>query len=148
MRAPPANPLISRFELKERQIASTSQAYRRSPKQEAELAKRYKGRKISRSGAGPRKGDTTNKVVRIEAKTTSKDSFRVTKKMIEVINNAAIAMDEIPCIVVEFLDENGKPEMEVAVIPTSYLDIIGDGTNNDTSAPETVARDGDKRSSG
>lgn len=113
------NPLLDRVERDETQ----PKGYRRSPKQEKELAKRVGGHIVPMSGAGRRKGDVykTN-VVRIEAKTTSNKSFSITRAMVEKITIAARGMGETPCLVVEFLDVNGKPEMEIAILPVSYIE--------------------------
>lgn len=100
-------------------------AHRRSKHQERELAKRGNGKLTPGSGNGALKGDIQkyNGVWRIEAKTTKNKSFSVTKEMISKIETAALSHDEIPAIVIEFLDESGRPEMEVAVVPSYLLDI-------------------------
>ncbi len=99
-----------------------SPAYWRSRKHEKETAKRLKGRQIVGSGCGPKKGDVYKKgVARIECKTTQNKSFSVTKEMVEKITSAAVASDELPVILVEFLDKNAKREMEVAVVPFDQL---------------------------
>lgn len=100
-----------------------SLAHRRAPKQERELAKRSGGRLTPASGSKTQKGDISKAygVIRIEAKTTMKKSFSVTKEMVRKIEQASLPNGEVPAIVVEFLDENGKPEMEVAVVPTYLL---------------------------
>ena len=102
-----------------------SVAARRSPKQESDLAKRIGGRVVRGSGRGNEKGDVRVKgVLRIEAKTTSKGSFRVTKEMAEKIEMQAMSSGECPAIVVEFLGKDGKPEHELAVVPVWVLDAI------------------------
>lgn len=102
-----------------------SPAHRRAPKQEQAWAKRTKGRLVPGSGSGYQKGDVRVKgTVRIENKTTSADSFRVTRKMISKITDAGMLHDEVPAMVIEFLDEAGNPEEEVAVIPTWALEIL------------------------
>ena len=102
-----------------------SVAYQRSRKQEEELAKRGKARRVVASGAGPEKGDIKkyNGVYRIEAKTTAKKSFSVTQEMIDKIEAAALAHGELPAIVIEFVDENGKPVREICVVPSYVLDM-------------------------
>ena len=85
------------------------------------------GRTIVGSGSKHTKGDVRAVgVVRIEAKTTQHDSFRVTKEMVEKLANAALGSDELPVIVIEFIDRQGKPikGMEVAVVPSWVLDVI------------------------
>lgn len=42
--------------------------------------------------------------------------------MIHKVENAALPNDELPAIVIEFLDENGEPEHEVAVVPMYVLE--------------------------
>lgn len=104
----------------------TSPAYRRSKKQEKELAKRGGGRLVSRSGAGPEKGDIKkyNKIFRVEAKTTAKKSFSVTRDMLRKLEDAALPHNELPAIFVEFIDEQGNVELELAVVPTYVLDEV------------------------
>lgn len=77
---------------------------------------------MSASGRGHKKGDIhVAGISRIEAKTTSKNSFSVTIDMVEKIRAAAQMSDEIPAIVVEFLNELGQPYAEVMVIETRIL---------------------------
>jgi len=100
-------------------------AYRRSPIQEKELAKKGNGRLIPGSGCFHVKGDVAkyNGIYRIEAKTTTKKSFSITRDMVEKIENAALVSNELPAIIVEFINpDSGDPEMEVAVIPRYVLD--------------------------
>lgn len=81
---------------------------------------------MSGSGNGPEKGDVKkyNGVFRIEAKTTIKNSFSVTRQMVEKVEQVALAHGELPAIIIEFLDEKGKPWKEVAVVPTDVLDSL------------------------
>jgi len=98
----------------------------RSKDQEEELALRVGGRKTLASGALDVKGDVRKKgVVRIEAKTTSHKSFSVTLDMLKKIEDAAFSANELPAIVVEFIDQKGKPKSSVAVVPTYVLEMIG-----------------------
>lgn len=105
--------------------AAKSKGYKRSLKQEEELAARGRTRRVVASGAGPEKGDVKKYagVWRIEAKTTSRKSFSVTRDMISKIEDAALPHGEMPAIVIEFLDKNGKPECEVCVVPSYALDM-------------------------
>lgn len=113
------NPMLDRID----RASSQSPAYHRAPKQEKELAKRVKGHRVPQSGAGIRKGDVSKRgIVRIEAKTTQAKSFSVTREMVEKITLAALGMDEIPVIVIEFLDAHGNKENEVAIVPANFLD--------------------------
>lgn len=94
-------------------------SHKRSGTQERELAKNLGAKLVPRSGAGNQKGDVRDKgFLRIEAKTTLKKSFSVTREMYEKIETAAMSHDEVPVIVVEFLDEDGQPVGELAVMPT------------------------------
>lgn len=101
-------------------------SHKRSPKQEKALAKRGQGRVTPASGASYQKGDVKkyNGILRIEAKTTKAKSFSVTREMVKKIEDAALPNGELPAIVVEFLGETGKPEMEVLVVPSYVLDDI------------------------
>lgn len=100
-----------------------SASHRRSPKQEQELALRTKGRVTPGSGNGAMKGDVRVKgVARIEAKTTMKKSFSVTREMVRKIEEAGVGHDEMPVIVVEFLDNDGKRESELVIMPSYALD--------------------------
>ncbi len=98
----------------------------RSPKQELELANRFKGALVPGSGSGHQKGDVKGcyGIIRIEAKTTKNKSFSVTRDMLNKIEEAALCNTEIPAIVIEFIDERGAPEMEIAIIPTYALHFI------------------------
>ena len=100
----------------------------RSPKQERELAKRFNGKLVPGSGSGHEKGDVKgcHGLIRIEAKTTKNKSFSITRDMVNKIEDAALTNTEIPAIVIEFIDERGVPELEVAIVPTYALNFIGD----------------------
>lgn len=98
-------------------------SHRRAPKQEKEIAKRTNGYTVPGSGSGYLKGDVRIKgVARIEAKTTKHKSFSVTRKMIEKLDDAATPHGELPIFVIEFIDDNGNPEMEAVVMPSYALD--------------------------
>lgn len=103
-------------------------SHRRAPKQEKELAKRTGGTATPGSGSGTQKGDIKKAygVYRIEAKTTKNKSFSITRDMLRKIDEAALPNNEIPVIVVEFIDEQGKPIDEVAVLPTYALGLLAD----------------------
>ena len=97
-------------------------SHKRSKGQEKELAVRLGGQQIRGSGCGREKGDVRVKgFVRVEAKTTKHDSFRVTREMIEKIEKAALPNGEIPVLVVEL---NGEPKQECAIIPAWALDLL------------------------
>lgn len=100
-------------------------AHRRSPKQEKEAAKRLGGKVVIGSGSGKwEKGDVRIKdVLRLEAKTTTKKSFTITREMVRKIMDAALssAKGEVPCMEIEFLSSSGKPEISVALVPVYVL---------------------------
>lgn len=101
-------------------------SHRRAPKQERELASRFKGKTTIASGALSEKGDVrVRRLIRIEAKTTKNKSFSITQEMLDKIETAALAADEIPVMVIEFNDGCGRKMREVAVLPTYALDAIG-----------------------
>lgn len=107
-------------------VPGRTPSHDRSKVQEKELAKRIGGKTTIASGAKYEKGDVRKKrVVRIEAKTTKNKSFSVTLDMVRKIEEAALASDEMPILVIEFITEGGKPIAELAVVPTYVLDTLG-----------------------
>lgn len=113
------------FMNREARRGKKSKAYWRAPHQEKDLSRRLGAKQISRSGAGTKKGDLfIEGVVRIEAKTTSANSFSVSKTMLDKIRNSAMACGEIPVLVVEFLDIAGKPEAELAICDLKQLELL------------------------
>jgi hypothetical protein len=116
-----SNPFLDRAERKAKQ----PKAYHRAPRQEKDLSKRFNGYQISGSGRGKKKGDLYRpNVVRVEAKTTQRNSFSVTRDMVNTITHASLASDEMPVIIVEFLDERGKPTHELAIMQVSHLEAL------------------------
>lgn len=108
-------------------VPGNGTSHKRAKKQERELAARVGGRLTPASGAKAEKGDVRVKgVLRIEAKTTKNKSFSVTLDMIRKIEEAALGCGEMPALVIEFIDERGRPIKEVAVVPTYVLDSIGE----------------------
>jgi hypothetical protein len=106
-----------------------SAGYNRAKKQEKELSVRMRGEMVPGSGSSTQKGDIKGcfgGLVRIEAKTTGAKSFSVTREMVRKIEDAALPNNELPAIVIEFIDERGVPQMEVAVVPTWALQHIGE----------------------
>ena len=102
-------------------------SYRRSRKQEQEIAGRLGGRLTPASGSKIEKGDVRVRgIMRIEAKTTKHKSFSVTLEMIEKIEEAALSCGETPVIAIEFNDGKGRKLKEVAVVPMYVLDLIKD----------------------
>lgn len=105
--------------------AGNTRSHKRSKQQEKALASRVGGRITPGSGNGSIKGDVRCRgVLRIEAKTTKHKSFSVTLDMIRKIEDAALPSDEMPILVIEFIDEDGRPIKEVAVVPTYVLDLL------------------------
>lgn len=101
-------------------------SHKRAAKQEKEWAKRLNGRCTPGSGNGTIKGDVrVKRVARLEVKTTKHRSFSVTLEMLEKIENAALPYDELPVLIVEFNDGNGKKLKDVAIVPIYLLDSLG-----------------------
>lgn len=111
----PQNALLDRLD----HAAKQSKAYHASSGLEKKLAKKVGGYRTSGSGNKREKGDVRLRgQLRIEHKATQNKSFSVTREMLEKIENAARGCDEIPLLVVEFLDERGKPTgTQVAIVP-------------------------------
>lgn len=106
-----------------------SKGYHRAKRQEKELSIRMGGALVPGSGSSVQKGDVKGcfgGLVRIEAKTTGAKSFSITRDMVRKIEDAALPNNELPAIVVEFIDELGNPQMEVAVVPTWALQHLGE----------------------
>ena len=107
--------------------AGNTRSHKRSKVQEKALARRVGGRITPGSGNGSIKGDIRKKgVMRIEAKTTKRASYSVTLDMIHKIEDAALSCNEMPVLVIEFIDEDGRPIKDVAVVPTYVLDALGE----------------------
>jgi len=97
-------------------------SYRRSRKQEREIAGRLGGRTTAASGSKDEKGDVRVKgIMRIEAKTTKHKSFSVTLDMVRQIEEAALVSGEMPVIAIEFINSQGVPIKEVCVCPSYVL---------------------------
>lgn len=112
---------------------SQSPAHQRSMRQEAELALRGGGQLTPGSGNKRVKGDIAkfHGVFRVEAKTTTKKSFSVTREMIQKLEDSATPAGEVPALVIEFITESQTPLGEVAVIPTYLLEHIARGMKED-----------------
>lgn len=125
---PSSNPTLSRLD---RPITKQSVAYRKSAGLEKKLAKRTGGYVTTGSGNKNEKGDVRKRgITRLEHKATQKKSFSITREMLDKITLAAMGHDEIPAVVVEFLDAKGNTLHEVAVIPTqSLLELLDDRTS-------------------
>lgn len=99
-----------------------SNSHKRAVIQERELALRMGGHVTPGSGNKEVKGDIRVRgICRIEAKTTKHKSFSVTLSMLDKIESAAIPHSEIPCMVIEFINDDGRPLKELAVIPVWAL---------------------------
>ncbi len=97
-------------------------AHRRSPVQEGELAARFGGKLVKGSGCGFDKGDVRVRgKVLIEAKTTERKSFSVTREIIDKLESAACSNGEIPVLVVEFI---GERKQTLCVIPEWALNSL------------------------
>lgn len=119
----PQNPILARLAGK----ATQSKAYHASPKLEKKLATRTGGYRTAGSGNKREKGDVRVRgVTRIEHKATGADSFRVTKAMLEKIELAGRGCNELPILVIDFLDKRGRSNgHELAVLPLKdLLDLI------------------------
>lgn len=122
------------FLKKAQAVNHSTAAHKRAPIQEAEWAKRGGGVKTPGSGNKSIKGDVQKfrGIVRLECKTTSRNSFSVSRKMVRKLEESALPHGEIPAIVVEFLHENGQPAHELAVVPTYVLDLLGEQNETDS----------------
>lgn len=99
------NPQLARLKRKNAQ----EPAYRRAPKQEKETTERIGGRAIPASGSRFRKADTEKPdIVRIECKSTRHDSFRVTRNMMQIVQEAGMLEGQVPAIQVEFVDNDSN----------------------------------------
>lgn len=115
------NPFIERTE----RTANLTKSHKRAPKQESEIAKLVKGRKVAASGAKDVKGDVRIKgLARIECKTTKNKSFSVTLDMIEKLEEAATLTGELPIFVIEFNDGEGRKIKDLVVCPIYVLDSL------------------------
>lgn len=103
--------------------AKPSPSHLRARKQEKEAANRLHAEMVPGSGARDTKGDVRLKrVMRLECKTTKNASFSVTLDMVRKIEEAAASAGEVPALLIEFNDGNGKRLCEVAVVPSYVLD--------------------------
>lgn len=99
-----------------------SGAHAAAPRNERTLMRKLGGTVVPRSGAGLKKGDGQIKgLARIEAKGTTKDSFRITKGLLAKTDMAALSAGEYPIHVIQFLSAAGAVEDELAVIRLSDL---------------------------
>lgn len=114
-----ANPFMPGANPKDNLTKSHSRAVR----QEKETAARFKGFCTPASGSRDIKGDVRVRgVARIECKTTKHKSFTVTLDMVRKIEEAAASTGEMPVLLVEFNDGDGRKLGEVAVVPSYLID--------------------------
>jgi hypothetical protein len=113
------NPMLARLD----RDKNKSNAYVASPKLEKKLAAKVGGYRTNGSGNKLEKGDVRLRgKLRLEHKATSAASFRVTVEMFEKLELAARGCDEIPALVVEFLNDHGRTfQTTMAIIPLSDL---------------------------
>lgn len=117
----PVNSALARMQRK----GNLTKSHKRAPRMEQSLAKRLGGKVTAGSGNGATKGDIRIKgIARIECKCTKNKSFSVTLDMLEKIEAAGAEGAELPIIVIEFIDANGRPYKEVAVCPMYVLDSL------------------------
>jgi len=108
------------FHVPKKQRSDPAKTY--SKKQEKNIAKKIGGFVTPGSGSGKIKGDVIKRgVVRVEAKSTAKKSFSITRDMINKIEEYSVPQGEIPCVVVDFIDRAGCVLDSVSVIPTQSL---------------------------
>lgn len=103
-------------------------AQNRAPQHEAQAARRLGGHVVKGSGSGFTKGDVrVPGVLRLECKTTSADSFRLTREIVRKIEDATAGTNELPCVEVEFLNAKGEREAAVCVMPSWALEMLTGG---------------------
>jgi len=99
--------------------ANKNAAYRRSPGQERDIARRG-GIPTPGSGSGPTHKADVRKyrgAFRVEAKSTGHKSFSIKLSDWKKIEDAAYPNREEPMMIIEFVDEAGRPIKELAVVP-------------------------------
>jgi hypothetical protein len=102
-----------------------SAAHRHAPKHEAATAKRLGGTVTAGSGNKHEKGDVRIRgVLRAELKCTTRNSFSVTRDILQKVEAAAAANKEIPAMEIQFLDKEGTILDTFAVVPRWVLDLI------------------------
>jgi hypothetical protein len=112
------NPMMDRW----KNGKKTGPAYKRARKQEKETSERLGGKKIAASGSRVRKADVeVPDIARIECKATRADSFRVTKEMLQKVEDAALPDGQMPMIEIEFVDDLQKTLYACCVIKRSDL---------------------------
>jgi hypothetical protein len=93
--------------------------------QEKNLARRIGGRVTKGSGNQDDKGDVVlDGVVRIECKTTADKSYGLSWADIQKIEKAVANTGELPCMVIQWTDPNGRVIGEAAVMKMKNLDDV------------------------
>ncbi|MET0465359.1 MAG: hypothetical protein ABW007_19515 [Chitinophagaceae bacterium] len=96
-----------------------------APKQERRLAKKLGASLTKASGAQSEKGDIRQRgIYRIECKSTENKSYSLTRETYHKIASAAASANEIPCMTVDFLNENGGVQESLAIISVENLKSI------------------------
>jgi Holliday junction resolvase len=101
-----------------------SPSHQRSREQERECAEKFGGKVTKGSGSGYQKADVQAELVRVEAKTTKHDSFRVTVDMIEKLEADAFGADVIPMLEIEL----GLGKKKVYVVPDWAVEMLVDAS--------------------
>lgn len=116
------NPFLDRLARVTQQQKKQSPAYWRSKKQEKEIGKKLNMRPTSASGSQRQKGDMYDPgIARVECKTTGAKSYSLTRADIDKITNASVPFGQLPAMVIEFINAEGRKEMDVALIKVSDL---------------------------
>ena len=86
----------------------TTESHRYAREQEKAAADLIGGRVTPGSGNGYQKGDARRrKLVRVECKCTSHISFRVTREMMDKLQEGVFGSGEVPVLQVDMLDVDG-----------------------------------------
>jgi len=111
-----------------RRAGGGGEAAAQAPKQEKAVAARLGGHRVRGSGSGYVKGDVrVTGIARVELKSTTASSFRVTMDMIKKIEEAAASGGtEVPAIEIDMLDGFGRMRKSIAVIPVWALEVLID----------------------
>ncbi len=92
-----------------RSKGGSTSAHRYSGRQEKAAADLIGGRTTPGSGNGYQKGDARRRrLVRIECKCTSHASFRVTREIMDKLQEGVFGSGEVPILQVDMLDFDGE----------------------------------------
>ena len=96
-------------------------------KQEKRVASSIGGkRKVASGSRYWAKGDAVSDELLVDAKQTEKKSISITTKMIEKVNDEAIANDKVPAISVEFLNIGRLAEKDWILVPMWHYEEVID----------------------